>query len=163
MRVDESRQAYLREQKKIGLNVRLKFISVSLLLCMALICTVFAATGTIRAYQQFEQDHQGVLTGDVNTIRPWMTLPYIARVYRVPAPCFYQSLQIIDPVVRQHATLRSIADAKKEPVDALLYHVRTIIQDYRNHHLTCTASIKLARPPGSLIPRTPQKKGSLHE
>lgn len=150
------------------MSIRLKFISVSLLLCVALVCTVFAATGTIRAYQQFEQDHQGVLTGDVNTIRPWMTLPYIARVYRVPAPCFYQSLQITDPVLRQHATLRSIADTQKEPVDALLFHVRTVIQNYRNHRLTCTVAPRRSKPPGSkppglLTPRWQPGKGRLHE
>lgn len=146
-----------------SLSVRLKFISVSLLLCVALVCTVFAATGTIRAYQQFEQDHQGVLTGDVNTIRPWMTLPYIARVYHVPAPCFYQSLHITDPILRMHATLRTIADTQKEPVDTLLARVQMIIQGYRNHRQTCTVAPRRSKPPGSLTPRWQPGKGHLHE
>ncbi len=151
------------ERKKIGLSVRLKFISICLLLCVALICTIFAARGTIRAYQQFEQDHQAVMAGDVNAIDPWMTLPYIARVYRVPASCFYQSLQIPNPVMRQHATLRSIADSSGKPVNEIIREVQTVVEDYRAHRLTCSAPPKPSQPAGSLTPQWYLWKGSLDE
>jgi len=47
---------------------------------MALGATIFFAVQTIQAVQRFQKEHALTLAGDVSTIRPWMTIPYI-KIY----------------------------------------------------------------------------------
>lgn len=159
--MDECRQGIYR-RKRTGLNVRLKFIGVSLLLCVALASVFFAAVSTVQAYQNFEQDHQRIVAGDVSTIGPWMTLPYVARVYHVPESCLTQSLHITNPVLKHHASLRFIADYSRRPIDTVVREVRTIIQQYRDHHLTCSAPAIPQLPP-SRHPPALNGKGPVYE
>ncbi|HEX7736992.1 MAG TPA: hypothetical protein VF458_19260 [Ktedonobacteraceae bacterium] len=119
------------------MKTSIKFIYTSLLLCLALWLTCATATGTIQAYQQFQQEHQRVQSGDAATVRPWMTIPYVARVYRVPEPCFTETLRLDDHWLVEHATLRVIADHYKRPVDKLIHDVRDVIQGYRRKQLFC--------------------------
>jgi hypothetical protein len=110
---------------------------MSLLLGLALLFTCFTASGTIRAYQHFQQDHQRIQAGDVTTISSWMTIPYIVRVYKVPEPCFTQSLRLADRWLVQHATLRVIADYEQRPLARLILNVQQIILSYRRGQLVC--------------------------
>ena len=79
------------------MNARLKLIGTSVLLCLALGLTVFCAVQTVQAIQSFEKNHNLALSGDVSTIRPWMTLHYISQFYHVPESYLYESLHITDP------------------------------------------------------------------
>lgn len=125
------------QRKKIGLKTSIKLIYTSLLLCLALLLTCFTATGTIQAYQQFQQDHQRVQNGDVTTVSSWMTIPYVSHLYRVPEPCFTQTLNMNDHWLVRHATLRVLADDYQLPLSKLLYDVEHIILQYRRKQLTC--------------------------
>lgn len=119
------------------LSTRLKLLGISLLLCVALASVIFAAVSTVQAYQQLAQKHQNVMAGDVSTISSWMTIPYIARVYHVPAACLSQSLHITSPTLQQHANLRVIANYYRRPLDSVLNDVRNTIKQYREKHLIC--------------------------
>ena len=121
------------------MSTRLKLFGVSLLLCVALASVVFAAVSTVQAYQQFTQQRQHVMAGDVSTVSSWMTLPYIARVYHVPEGCLSQSLHITSPTLRQHANLRFIANYYHRPLNTVLNDVRNAIEHYRQKHLVCPA------------------------
>lgn len=98
---------------------------------------LFSAVGTIQAYQKFQQNHQRILSGDVSTVDSWMTLPYVARVYHVPEPCFYQSLNVSATWLTRHSTLRDIAGHYKRPVNNVIIEVRQVILNYRKHHTIC--------------------------
>lgn len=149
-----------RRGKIRSLSVRLKFLSVSLLLCVALAGTIFAAVRTVQAYQQLEQDHQQLIAGDVSTIRSWMTLPYIARVYRVPSSCLFQSLHVSEPTLKKYATLRSIADYYKKPVNVVIRDVQVMIQNYRHHRVNCNLAVSSRIPFDATIgPPLPGKGG----
>lgn len=113
---------------------------VSLLLCIALAGTIFAAASTVQAYQQFQQKHQRVQAGDVSTISSWMTLPEIARIYHVPAGCLDESLYVSLPRLQRYATLGYIALSYKEPVNTVIREVQHIILDYRAKRLVCDTS-----------------------
>ncbi len=127
------------------MNVRLQFMGISLLLCLALLCTIFAATSTVQAYQQFEQNHQRIMTGDVSTISTWMTLPYVARMYHVPDACLYTSLHIHSPELRRYATLGFISNYYHEPAERLVHAVQQTILEYRARRITCgTPSLALS-------------------
>lgn len=121
------------------MTLRVKFLCVSLLLCLALTGMFLSAAGTIQAYQQLQKNHQHILSGDVSTVNSWMTLPYIAQVYHVPANCLTQSLHISDPWLIHHASLRVIADYTRQPLNTLLLNVRNTILTYRKHHTACPA------------------------
>lgn len=135
----------------IGLKTSLKFTFTSLLLCLALLLTGFTATGTIQAYQHFQQDHQSIQHGDVTTVRPWMTIPYISHVYKVPQLCFTQSLHLTDHWLVEHATLRVLADHYQRPLERLISDVQNVILVYRRKELDCgpptTAAETGGRPP----------------
>lgn len=117
--------------------MRVKFLCVSLLLCLALGCLLFSAVETIQAYQKVQQSHQRILSGDVNSIDSWMTFPYIARVYHVPESCLYQSLRFPNTWMVRHSTLRVIADHYARPVDKVIRDVRQVILNYRKNHTIC--------------------------
>ena len=127
------------------MTLRVKFLCVSLLLCLALAGTFLSAAGTIQAYQQFQKSHQHILRGDVNTVSSWMTLPYIAQVYHVPQNCLTQALHISNPWLIHHATLHGIADYTRRPLNTVLLNVQNAILTYRKKHTACPAPA----PPGT--------------
>ena len=116
------------------MNVRVKFVILGVLLCLALGAAIFAAVTTFRAIQQFRQEHALIMAGDVSTIRPWMTVPFIARVYHVPENYLYQTLRIANPQPVRHATLRVLADSSNRPVDNVIHDIQKAILIYRKQH-----------------------------
>ncbi len=146
------------------MKVRVKFLYFSLLLCVALGCLLFSAVKTIQAYQQVQQSHQRILSGDVNSIDAWMTFPYIARVYHIPEGCLYQSLHFPNTWMVRHSTLRVIADHYARPVESVMRDVRQVILKYRKNHAICGTPTP---PPSTaeLMQRLPRArwKGKLHE
>lgn len=148
------------------MRTSVKFLCVSLLLCLALVCMLFSAVGTLRAYQQLQQKHQRVLVGDVTTIDSWMTLPYIARVYHVPEACLYPSLHLPSSWLVRHSTLRTIADHYKRPVTRVIHDVQQAILNYRQHRNACEAPAS-PTPSASPVPHkglpAVARKGSLDE
>ena len=163
MRVDESRQVdstTASRRKAIGLRTSAKFIYTSLLLCLAVILTCFTATGTIQAYQHFQQDHQRIQAGDATTVRSWMTIPYVSHVYKVPEPCFTQTLHLNDHWLVEHATLRVIADHYQRPLQKLITDVQHVIVIYRRKQLTCGPPPKTTTSTGAHASPTPTRKGT---
>ncbi len=80
--------------------------------------------------------HVGLRPGQTDTslIREWMTVPYIARAYRVPENDLWQGLGIPEQGNR-HKNLRALdreyASGKQGVV---IDKVRAIIQDYQSSH-----------------------------
>ncbi len=101
---------------------------------MALGATIFFAVQTVQAIQHFQEEHALTLAGDVSTIRPWMTIPYISRVYHVPEGYLYKWLHITDPRSVSHTSLRALAGRYNLPVDGLISDVQNAIRTYRNQH-----------------------------
>jgi hypothetical protein len=122
------------------MTLRGKLLCVSLLLCLALAGMFFSAAGTIRAYRQLQQNHQHIITGDVNTVSSWMTLPYVSQVYHVPESCLTHALHISNPWMIHHASLHVISDYTGRPLDTVLLKVREAILAYRKYHSACPAS-----------------------
>ncbi|HZU65862.1 MAG TPA: hypothetical protein VFA09_01180 [Ktedonobacteraceae bacterium] len=116
------------------MNTRVKFVILGVLLCVALGAAIFAAITTVQAIQQFRQQHQLTTSGDVSTIRPWMTIHYIALTYHVPENYLYQSLHITNPQQVRHATLRVLADRANQPVDDVIHEVQKAILTYRKQN-----------------------------
>jgi hypothetical protein len=115
------------------LNARLKLAITGLLLCLALSLTIFCAVQTVQAFQNFQQVHRLAATGDVSTIRPWMTVPFIAHYYHVPESYLDQSLHIANDRTIRHLPLRVLATRFKRPLNGLIHDIQRAILNYRKH------------------------------
>ena len=114
--------------------MRLKFAILGVLLCLSTGGAAFAAVTTYHAIQQFKRERALAQSGDVSTIRPWMTVHFIAQTYRVPENYLYQSLHITNPQPVRHATLRVLADHYHRPVNDVIHNIQAAILSYRKQH-----------------------------
>lgn len=115
------------------LSVRAKFILHSVLLVLALLATVLAAKAAMGAFVTLQHQNALTRTGDVRTIRPWMTVPYIAHEYHVPEHYLYGALNITQKYP-EHSTLQAIAIHSHRPVSELIHTLQTTITTYRKQH-----------------------------
>ena len=132
--VATTRVAIGSQRRNVLLSVRVKFVLVGVLLLLALGITIIAAVATIQAIQGFQQQNSLVKADDVRTVRDWMTIPYIARMYHVPENYLYQSLHITDAQKPVHDTLRLIAARYHRTVTGVIQNVQAAIQAYRSQH-----------------------------
>ena len=79
--------------------------------------------------------------GKVSTIRAWMTVPAISRIYHVPEDYMYRSLEISSPASYHHVTLYEIANRKHQPVDQVIHTLQHAILIYRQQHPGITNTI----------------------
>jgi hypothetical protein len=121
-------------EERVSVSARLKLIVMGMLLCLAVALTVVLAVQTVHAVQQFQQSRYMAQSGDVSTIRPWMTVPFISRVYHVPEPYLLDTLQITDPRSVRHTALYVLALRRHQTPDALVRQVQTAILTYRSQH-----------------------------
>ena len=132
-----------------------KLFLCSLFLLLALLLTGFTATGTIRAYVVFQQDHQQIQQGDAHTVKGWMTISYVSHMYHVPEPCFVQNLHVHDHWLVEHAPLRALADFSRQSLEHFLHQVANVIIAYRQQ-LACA-------PPPSDTPTPIPTQEVLHQ
>jgi hypothetical protein len=111
---------------------------------------------TLKAIQQFRQQHALTASGDVSTIRPWMTVPFIAHVYHVPENYLYQSLRISNPQPVRQATLRVLADRSNRPVNDVIHDLQKAILIYRKQHSWSGPSMHTGQLNGA--PRAPGRE-----
>ena len=131
------------------LYVRVKVILIGILLLLALATTAIAADATYQAVQRFQQQKAMAAAADARTIRPWMTIPYIAHFYHVPEAYLYRSLHINDAHPPRHATLHALAIRFNRPVEQLIHQLQTAILNYRKQHPN-----RFRHPPGSIAQNT---------
>lgn len=135
------------------MNARLKLVTTGILLCIALGLTVFCTVQTVQAFQRFQQEHKLAVTGDVSTIRPWMTVPFIAHFYYVPESYLDQSLHITNDKAVHHLPLRELADRVKLPLNSLIRDIQHAILNYRNHRSRAGTRTGAAASPAPTILR----------
>ncbi len=73
---------------------------VILLIILGILFTAFFGLRSFRAYKKFDGHRPprfgtpGKVETDEELIRNWMTVPYIAELYRVPEPALFDALKI---------------------------------------------------------------------
>jgi hypothetical protein len=65
-------------------------------------------------------------------IRPWMSVPYVARSYRVPPHVLYGAINL-NPVPHDRRPLRDIALEQKRPVESLAAELQSAVVEFRAH------------------------------
>ncbi len=109
-------------------------IVTGILLCVAVATVAFTLAETVQAVQGLQ--HQGSLmkTGDVRTVRSWMTIPYIAHTYHVPGSYLYTSIGVTNSAAQNRASLYALATQKKRPVATVVSGIQHAIVAYRKQH-----------------------------
>jgi hypothetical protein len=108
------------------------------LLGLALGLTLAAGVQLALAIGQFQQAQRQAQAGDVRAIQPWMTIPYIARTYRVPESYLLQRLHISSGQSVSHVTLTTLAARQHIATSALIREIQAAILSYRQEHATPT-------------------------
>lgn len=115
------------------LSLRTKILLTCILLVISLFSLCFATKVTIGAFDSFQRQNTLTNEGNVSTIRPWMTIPYVARVYHVPESYLYTSLHITNTRPLRHATLTTLATRDRRPVQELIRQVQQSVLAYRRY------------------------------
>ncbi len=109
-------------------------VVVIVLLLAGLGLTAYYGARVLRSAAQLR--HMPLHPGETNVelIRGWMTVPYIARAYRVPEEVLWQGLDI-PPEGNRHKSLRALDSqyAGSQP-GVIIDKVRTIISTYESQH-----------------------------
>jgi len=65
-------------------------------------------------------------------IRPWMSVSYVARSYRVPPHVLYRAINL-EPVPHDRRPLRDIALERNQTVEALAAELQKAVVEFRAH------------------------------
>lgn len=136
-----------------GERIKLGLLSLLLLLMLGFVC--FTAMSTYNAVRNFQQQNNALKAGDVSTVRPWMTIYVVARLYHVPEDYLSHTLAVGNPDQIRHFTLNQIASTKKQPVSKLIQTVQRAILNYRKTHHT---QVKVPVVKQKLLQRRTSKK-----
>ena len=117
-----------------GDRIKLGLLSLLLLLMLGFVC--FTAVSTYDAVRNFQRQNNALQAGDVSTVRAWMTIHMVARLYHVPEDYLSHTLAVGNPEQIRHFTLNQIAGTKKQPVSKLIQTVQHAILTYRKTHHT---------------------------
>jgi hypothetical protein len=123
-----------RQQGLEIMSERMKLSVLSALLLLALVISAFTIANTFQAVRNLQLRNHDVKVGNVSTIRAWMTVPAISRIYHVPEDYVYRSLEIASPTSYHHMTLYEIAHRKQKPVDQVIHTLQHAILSYRQQH-----------------------------
>jgi len=114
--------------------VQIKIVIVGALLVLALGITSFFAVETLQDMRDFQQQNSLAMAGNVYTIRPWMTIPYISHTYHVPESYLYRVLNLAATTPYRHITLQALSIRYHRSVDELIRKIQLAIQAYRRLH-----------------------------
>jgi hypothetical protein len=117
-------------------RARTSSLAITVVLLIAGAALVLASVFYAHAqYQSMPHPITTVTRSRGESLRPWMTLPFIARAYRVPEPVLLHAIGI-DRAQAGHNSLEQIADAQHTSTDALILQLRAAIHDYHLAHPT---------------------------
>ena len=122
LRKGQSELYALSERAKLG------FLCLLLLLMLGFLA--FTGVNTLQAVRSFQQEYSAIKTGNVQAIRPWMTIHVISHICHVPEDYLSHSLKIND----RRATLYEVAARQRQPVNQLIHTVQHTILAYRQAH-----------------------------
>ncbi|MDQ6662019.1 MAG: hypothetical protein M3Z24_13785 [Chloroflexota bacterium] len=116
------------------LSSRRKLVLTGILFVLVVGITIAAAVATVQTFHNLQQQNALATAGDVHTIGPWMTIPYISHVYHVPESYLYRSLHLTDAHPPRHMTLHGLALRSQRPVTDLIHTIQAAILTYRQQH-----------------------------
>jgi hypothetical protein len=103
------------------------------LISVGLLLALFFGFRAFRSFMQIRQ--YGLKPGvtDVEAIRGWMTVPYIAKAYKVPPEYLFEKIGV-PPAGNQHKSLSQLNRERNLEKMALLNAVKEAIRQYQAEH-----------------------------
>jgi hypothetical protein len=104
------------------------------LLILGILLTGMFGVRTVRTFMQFQSRGLHTDVTDVEAIRGWMTIPYIAKAYRVPEEYLFAHLDIPPKGNRDKSLARLIQEIAPGEQWVLLESVKAAIREYQAAH-----------------------------
>jgi len=99
----------------------------------SLFSTVYAARATVGAFHTLHKQEVLTENRDIRAIQPWMTIPYVAHIYHVPASYLYSTLGIKNKH-EFHDTIFTLAAHHKRSSTLVIHELQTAILTYHKQH-----------------------------
>lgn len=106
-----------RKRRARGAERARRVIPLAILLLIALLAFFFIAARVAHAVLEIRNAEQ-VRNGTESGVRPWMTIPYIARAYGIPEVDLYNALGLVPTERERRAPLGAIAKRNGRDLDA---------------------------------------------
>ena len=87
------------------------------MLTLAACLLLVVGARSVQAYQSMRNE-QRVLAGEAVGVRPWMTIPYISRVYDVPEDELFRTLGLSSTNQRRRVPLQAIDRQERRDINA---------------------------------------------
>ena len=108
----------------------LRTIPLAILLTVAVCMLAVVGVRAVRSYQEVRNERR-LAAGEAVGVRPWMTIPYIARVYGIPEAQLFAALNIADTEAHRRAPLEAIARREGRDLDADIAALNALIDARR--------------------------------
>jgi hypothetical protein len=92
-------------------------IPLAVLLVLATCLLVVVGGQALRTYQGL-RNAQRVRAGEEVGVRPWMTIPYISRVYGVPEDDLFRTLGVSNTEQHRHMPMQALARQEGRDLNA---------------------------------------------
>lgn len=102
-------------QLRTSLMSRRLMLSIALLV-LGMALAGFFGVGAYRAYRRFSLQTPTPSMTDIEAIRGWMTVPYIARAYGVPEDALFAALSIPKAENEQLSVKQLVAKYGRDPL-----------------------------------------------
>ncbi len=94
-----------------------RVIPLAALLVLAACLLAVVGVRAVRTYQGLRNEER-VRAGELVGVRPWMTIPYIARVYEIPEDELFRLLGLPQTEARRHLPLQALARQEGRDLEA---------------------------------------------
>jgi hypothetical protein len=122
-------------------NVSWLAVVVVLLILAGVALTAYYSVRVLRAYAEIRHTPLRVGVTNPDLVRNWMTIPYIARSYRIPEEYLWQGLGI-PAQGNRFKSLRALnRETTSEKPGNLLSRVMAIIGQYESEHPSVTPAV----------------------
>ena len=105
-------------------------IFITILIVAGVILIGFFGMRAMRSYMRLQQTGLSTDATDVEAIRGWMTLPYIARAYNVPEEILFESLDIPKAGNEKQSIMQLARKYNSKPSD-IRATLQVVILQYR--------------------------------
>lgn len=104
------------------------------LILLGVVLISFFGLRAVRSYALFRQTRLEPGITDVEAIRPWMTIPYIARAYQVPETYIFDQIGLPETDNQRKSLGRLNREYAPNKHDAILNAVKAAIKRYQAEH-----------------------------
>ena len=107
-----------------------RVIPLAVLLVLAACLLAVVGMRSVRAYQGLRNEER-IRAGELIGVRPWMTIPYIARVYEIPEDELFRLLDLPQTEAHRHLPLQALARQEGRDLDVYIAALNAAIDARR--------------------------------